>query len=25
VPTWGGTYNDQRDRIAVALYIGQRF
>ena len=25
VPTWGGTYNNQRDRSAVALYIGQRF
>jgi hypothetical protein len=25
VPTWGGSYNNQRDRSAVALYIGQRF
>ena len=25
VPTWGGTYNNQGDRSAVALYIGQRF
>lgn len=24
-PTWGGTYNNQRDRSAVILYIGQRF
>lgn len=24
-PTWGGTYNNQRDRSAVNLYIGQRF
>ena len=25
VPTWGGTYNNQRDRSAMTLYIGQRF
>ena len=25
VPTWGGTYNNQRDRSAVVMYIGQRF
>jgi hypothetical protein len=25
VPTWGGTYNNQRDRSAVNIYIGQRF
>jgi len=25
LPTWGGTYNNQRDRSSVALYIGQRF
>ena len=25
VPTWGGTYNNQRDRSAVQMYIGQRF
>jgi hypothetical protein len=25
VPTWGGTYNNQRDRSAVLTYIGQRF
>ena len=25
VPTWGGTYNNQRDRSAVQFYIGQRF
>jgi hypothetical protein len=25
VPTWGGTYNNQRDRSAFALYVGQRF
>ena len=25
VPTWGGTYNNQRDRSAVLMYIGQRF
>jgi hypothetical protein len=24
-PTWGGTYNNQRDRSAVLTYIGQRF
>jgi len=25
VPTWGGTYNNQRDRSAVQLSIGRRF
>jgi hypothetical protein len=25
VPTWGGSYNNQRDRSAMTLYIGQRF
>jgi hypothetical protein len=25
VPTWGGAYNNQRDRSAVVLYVGQRF
>jgi hypothetical protein len=25
VPTWGGTYNNQRDRSAVQLSVGQRF
>ena len=25
LPTWGGTYNNQRDRSAVVLYVGQRF
>jgi len=25
VPTWGGTYNNQRDRSAVLTYVGQRF
>src|SRR5678809_941132 len=25
VPTWGGTYNNQRDRSAIQLFIGQRF
>jgi len=25
VPTWGGTYNNQRDRSAVLMFIGQRF
>ena len=25
VPTWGGTYNNQRDRSAVVTYFGQRF
>jgi Protein of unknown function (DUF1302) len=25
VPTWGGTYNNQRDRSAVLMYVGQRF
>ena len=24
-PTWGGSYNNQRDRSALALYVGQRF
>ena len=24
-PTWGGTYNNQRDRSAVQFSIGQRF
>jgi len=25
VPTWGGTYNNQRDRSAVQMSIGRRF
>jgi len=25
VPTWGGTYNNQRDRSSVQVSIGQRF
>jgi hypothetical protein len=25
VPTWGGTYNNQRDRSSVQMSIGQRF
>ena len=25
IPTWGGTYNNQRDRSAVQVFIGQRF
>ena len=25
IPTWGGTYNNQRDRSAVQLFVGQRF
>lgn len=25
VPTWGGTYNNQRDRSAIQLFVGQRF
>jgi len=25
VPTWGGTYNNQRDRSAVLTYVGWRF
>ena len=25
VPTWGGSYNNQRDRSAATFYIGQRF
>jgi len=25
IPTWGGTYNNQRDRGAVQLFVGQRF
>jgi hypothetical protein len=25
VPTWGGTYNNQRDRSAVQLSVGRRF
>ena len=25
VPTWGGTYNNQRDRSAVQMSVGQRF
>jgi Protein of unknown function (DUF1302) len=25
VPIWGGTYNNQRDRSALLMYIGQRF
>jgi hypothetical protein len=25
VPTWGGTYNNQRDRSAVLVFVGQRF
>ena len=25
LPTWGGTYNNQRDRSAIAIYVGQRF
>jgi hypothetical protein len=25
VPTWGGTYNNQRDRSAVQVSIGRRF
>ena len=25
LPTWGGTYNNQRDRSAIFTYIGQRF
>ena len=25
IPTWGGTYNNQRDRSAVQLFVGQKF
>ena len=25
LPTWGGTYNNQRDRSALQLVVGQRF
>jgi len=25
VPTWGGTYNNQRDRSAILTFVGQRF
>jgi hypothetical protein len=24
-PTWGGAYNNQRDRSAVQVFVGQRF
>ncbi|AMO24408.1 DUF1302 domain-containing protein [Ramlibacter solisilvae] len=24
-PTWGGTYNNQRDRSAIQVFVGQRF
>ena len=24
-PIWGGTYNNQRDRSALVIYVGQRF